>query len=194
VTRRSARPLAIAVAAIICLSNAAVAQACGGTIAGPVVAHGSLPGHQRWFQRACLNGPRQLLVDLDLPQPGGYDGGGGMGVPFPLPADSLFIDAPYEGYGSARANGITGVTSPSVRELRVDFRTGPPLFVRPILAPKLVRNRHPYLQRIRFFVIWYDGARGVPDMICGLTARQRPFICRRRGNRSPIWQPVDPVS
>jgi hypothetical protein len=100
-----------------------------------------------------------LLVDLDLPQPGGYDdGGGGMGLPFPFPADSLFIDAPYEHYGSERADGITAVTSPSIRQLRVDFRTGPPLFVRTLPGPKLVRDRHPYLQRIRFFVTRYDGA------------------------------------
>ena len=191
--RRSAWPFAIAAAAIISLSNATVAQACGGTTAGPVVAHGSLPGHQRWFQRACLNGPHQLLVELDLPRPGGYDEGGGIGMGFPLPADSLFIDAPYEGYGTKHANGLAGVASPNVRELRVSFRSGPPLIVRTAPAPKLQRNRHPYLRRLRFFVAWYDHTRGVPNLICGLSTRQRPFLCRRHVNRPPIWQPVGPA-
>jgi hypothetical protein len=169
---------------------AGAASACGGTIAGPVVAHGWLPGHQAWFQRSCMNGPKQLLVDLDLPEPGGYDDGGGMAVPFPLPTHSLFIDAPYEGYGADHANGVTGVAVPGVTELRLGFRTGSPIFAQTTPAPPAKVRRHAYLEHLRFFVIWYPGRRGVPRVVCAVNRQLRPTTCRRHVNRPPLWVPT----
>jgi hypothetical protein len=137
-----------------------------------------------------MNGPKQLLVDLDLPEPGGYDDGGGMGVPFPLPAYSLFIDAPYNGYGADRANGVTGVAASGVTELRLSFRTGSPIFARTAPAPTAEVRRHPYLKRLRFFVIWYAGRRGVPRVICAVNRESQPPICRRHVNRPSLWVPT----
>ncbi len=116
-----------------CLMHAAAAVACGGTVGGPIVSHGSLPG-QRWAQRACSDGPRLLDVETDLPQVG-YDDGGGMQVPFPLSAHVLYIDVPYEKYGTGREDGVTGVTALDVRRLKFDFRRGPSSNVYPHLAP-----------------------------------------------------------
>jgi hypothetical protein len=74
-----------------------------------------------------------------------------MAVPFPLPAYSLFIDAPYEGYGADHANGVAGVAAPGVTELRLGFRTGSPIFAQTTPAPRAKVRRHAYLEHA---VLW----------------------------------------
>jgi len=164
-----------------CLMHAAAAVACGGTVGGPIVSHGSLPG-QRWAQRACSDGPRLLDVETDLPQVG-YDDGGGMQVPFPLSAHVLYIDVPYEKYGTGREDGVTGVTALDVRRLKFDFRRGPSSNVYPHLAPAAERARHPYLRQLRFFATWYAGGRGIPTRICEVATHGRLLGCRRFSRR-----------
>ena len=171
------------------LAIAGAAMACGGTISGPIVARGHIPG-QSWDQRACLAGHRRLEVEFDLPQPG-YDDGGGMLLPLPSRAQSLTIDAPGVGIGIRHESDIDGVTFSTINQLRLTFAHGPTVTISTRPAPAKLRRRYPYLRHLRFFTVWFAGRRGIPTLVCGIGAHARVSPCFRYAAGGPqVWTPA----
>lgn len=141
-------------------------MACGGTISGPIVARGHIPG-QRWDQRACRVGRREIEVDFDFPQPGGYDEGGEMEVLRPSARWALFIGAPAEGWGTTHESAIEGVTFGTITRVRLTFADGFRLNVNTRPAPAKLRRRFTYLRHVRFYTARFARNRGVPNRVCG---------------------------
>ena len=169
-----------AVVMLISLAAASSAAACGGTLSGTPVEHGRTKGGVRWNQRACLVG-HELLVELSMLDRHNNQLGGGMSLPISALKGSLDVDATGIDLGSDHENEIDGVAWENITRLRVKFASGKPLIVRTRRAPLAERKIHHYLRRLRFFVIFYPGARGRATRVCGLTHRDQRVGCQRSG-------------
>ena len=104
-----------------------------------------------------------------------------MSLPISALKGSLDVDATGIDLGSDHENEIDEVAWENITRLRVKFASGKPLIVRTRRAPLAERKIHHYLLRLRFFVIFYPGARGRATRVCGLTHRDQRVGCQRSG-------------
>jgi len=158
--KTAGRRLAVGGIALVALVGAVPASACGGDTSGPVVERGRSPGGQVWTQRACPNRTSpELLVDLYLPQRDGEDVGGGFGAPAPSHKLPLILGETRNRVGPSAERELDGVAIRLVTRVKIEFATGPPLVVATRPAPVLARRTHAYLRPLRFFVVFFAGAR-----------------------------------
>ncbi len=170
--------VASAAVMLISLAAASSAAACGGDLSGPLIEHGQTKGGVRWSQRACRSG-HELLVDLSMLDRHDHQLGGGMSLPFASLEGFLDVDALGVDLGSDHEDEIDGVAWENITRLQINFASGKPLVVRTRRAPLAERKVHRYLRQLRFFVIFYPGARGRATRVCGLARREQRIGCQR---------------
>jgi hypothetical protein len=160
-------PLAvIGTAAALCLPTIASACPCS-EFCGRVLAHGSSAYGVPWTIKASLEPPRPeqrafAQFHFSSGACGTYRNGYFKGLR--LPIHPRFAFSALQGFGEHPEADLSGVTHARVRTLIARLDDGSLLEIHPFSAPPSLRERWPWLRRVRVFDHYYPGAARVVEL------------------------------
>lgn len=174
------------------------ATACGcGEEPGWVVAHGTSPQGVPWRIKASHPertgpGPRFISVNFSYGPRDSYEGfGHHISVPMPLPK-RFMLTASGGGLelGAEPEGNVDGLARRRVAEVVVRMAGGETMTVRPMAAPKRLRQRLPWLRGVRFYEAFFP-ADLEPREVTAFDAAGREVAAleRRRGFFARVPRP-----
>ncbi|HWO16476.1 MAG TPA: hypothetical protein VNM89_07165 [Solirubrobacterales bacterium] len=182
-------PIALLVLGIGVLPGAAPACACGEP-QGFVVARGESLYGVPWLIKASP--PRTDSLErrwvefhFDMLPPAFFGVGYFKGMGFPIPEGFLFSIGSGSDLDPYPERELSGLTSRRVATLTVKMNDGPPMTFRPLLAPRPLRQRFPWLGRLRVFY-WFFPSDLEPQLLTARDSGGR-VLARRKSDRGSFF-------